>query len=130
MSRKRKFLIVVLAAAVLIVGLLAYIGLSHPGGKALSIAELKDQGDSAFGRTVQVKGEVKHGSIEWDYQSQVMRFALTDALNTLDVIYRGVAPDSFKAGKVVAVEGRYTEGGVFEAQSFASTGSFLCTACH
>ncbi len=130
MSRRKKFLIAGLVAVVWIVGFLAYLALGHAGGKPLTIAELKAHGDSAFGRVVRVKGEVEPGSIEWDSQSQVMEFTLTDAQDTLDVIYTGVAPDSFEPGAEVAVEGKYMQSGFFEAQSFSSTGSFLCAGCH
>lgn len=129
-SRKKKFIIAGLAAIALVAGFLGYVALSHGGGDYLTVAELKAQGDSAFGSTIGVKGEVKHGSIEWDPQNQVLRFALTDGQDTLDVVYRGVAPDSFEPGAEVALEGVYTESGLFEAQSFSSTGSLLCNTCH
>ncbi len=130
MSRKKKFVIAGLAVVVLVAGFLGYVALSHSGGDPLTVAELKAQGDSAVGRTIGVKGEVKHGSIEWDSQNQALSFALTDGQDTLDVVYRGVAPDSFEPGAEVALEGMYTESGLFEAQSFSSTGSLLCNTCH
>lgn len=130
MSRKRKFIIAGLAAIVLVGGFLAYVALTHSDDDQLTVAELKAQGKNAFGRVIQVKGEVKYGSITWDRQNLVLRFALSDAPDTLDVIYRGVAPDSFKPGADVTLEGRYSESGVFEAQSFSSSGSFLCSICH
>ena len=48
-------------------------------------------------------------------QNLVLRFALSDAQDTVDVIYRGMAPDSFKPGAEVALKGRYIESGLFEA---------------
>lgn len=130
MSTKKKFVVAGLVGVVLVAGFLGYVAVSHGGGDYLTVAELKAQDDSAVGRTVGVRGEVKHGSIQWDPQNQVLRFALTDGHDTLDVVYRGVAPDSFEPGAKVALEGTYTAGGLFEAQSFSSTGSLLCNTCH
>lgn len=131
MTRRRKFVIAGLVAVVLIVGSTAYVLLSHSGGKPITISELKSLNDSGPGETVSVMGEVSPGSIEWDPASRVMRFALIDSSNTLEVVYRGVVPDDFRAGEDIAVEGWYTESGIFEARSFTSSGSFLCNSiCH
>lgn len=131
MSRKKKLIIAGVAVAVVVAGFAIYATQSHGGGDFLTITELKAQGDSAMGRTLQVKGEVEYGSIQWDPQDLVMRFTITDSENTLDVIYRGTVSDSFEPGAKVALEGRYTADAVFEAQSVSSAGSSLCgNLCH
>jgi len=131
MTRKRKLVIAGLVVVVLIVGFTAYVLLSHSGGRPITISELKSRNDSAPGDTVSVVGEVEAGSIDWDSASGVMRFALIGSSDTLEVVYRGVVPDDFGAGEDIAVEGWYTESGIFEARSFTSSGSFLCNSiCH
>ncbi|MEE8374519.1 MAG: cytochrome c maturation protein CcmE [Dehalococcoidia bacterium] len=131
MSRKKKLIIVGLAATVVIaVGIGAYVSFGHSGERPLSIAKLKAQGDSVFGQVVQVEGEVESTSIQWDGQEQVLRFALQDGEESLDVIYLGVAPDSFEPGANVVLQGMYTQSGPFEAESIASGESVLCSVCH
>ena len=130
-SRKKKLIIVGLAATVVLAaGIGAYVSFGHSGERPLSIAKLKAQGDSAFGQVVQVQGEVASASIHWNRQEQVLTFALQDADESLDVIYRGVAPDSFEPGANVVLKGMYTRSRPFEAESIASGESVLCAVCH
>ena len=130
MSRKRKFIIAGLVVVVLIVGVSLYIGLGHAGGGHLTVTELKEEGTSYLRRSIRVGGKVAFGSVNWDPKNRVMRFALTDGQETLNVIYRGVVPDIFEPGAELVVEGEYGATGVFEARSFSSKGSPFYALCH
>ena len=130
MSRKRKLIIAGLVVVALIIGFSVYIGRGHAGDKHLTVTELKAEGASYFGRSIKVGGKVVFDSVDWDAENQIMRFSLTDGQDTLDVIYRGVVPDSFEPGGELVVEGEYDDTGVFEAHSLSSTGSPFCTVCH
>ena len=130
-SRKKKLIIVGVAViAVLAAGIGAYVSFGHSGERPFTVAMLKAQGDSVFGQVVQVQGEVESASIYWNRQEQVLTFALQDAEESLDVIYRGVAPDSFEPGANVVLKGMYTQSRPFEAESISSGESVLCSVCH
>lgn len=130
-SRKKKLIIVGLAATVVLVaGIAAYVSFGHSGERPFTVAKLKAQGDSVFGQVVQVTGEVESGSIQWDGQERILRFALQDAEESLDVIYLGIAPDSFEPGAKIVLKGIYTPSGPFEAASITSGESALCRVCH
>lgn len=63
-------------------------------------------------RPVRLGGLVKSGSIRRDGDS--IRFEVTDGRETVDVLYRGIAPDLFKEDSGVVATGRY-ENALFEA---------------
>ncbi len=64
---------------------------------------------------VRVGGAVVPGSIQWDNATRTMRFQIAGDKTTLDVIYRGVAPDSFRDGALAIVEGSRGPNGTFVA---------------
>jgi cytochrome c-type biogenesis protein CcmE len=94
----------------------------------ITVSEAVSQADSLVGKNARIGGKVDPLSINWDSNAQVMKFALTDDDNRLDVVFQGVVPDDFKPGADLIVEGRYTTGGEFEALSFP--GRTLCSICH
>jgi cytochrome c-type biogenesis protein CcmE len=101
----------------------------HTGSDYITVSEARAQAESLDGQQVRIGGMVGPGSIEWDSAAQVMKFTLTDSSNRLDVLYKGVVPDSFKPGVDLVVEGKYNSDGVFEALSFGG-GRSLCSFCH
>jgi cytochrome c-type biogenesis protein CcmE len=120
-----------LIAAVLLLGGLGYGALSlfiHSESDNITVSEAKSQARSLSGQRVRVGGRVEPGSIDWDAETQVMRFTLTDSRSSLDVVYRGVVPDHFKPGAELVVEGRYTPSGELEALSFPTRS--VCSLCH
>ena len=60
---------------------------------------------------VRVGGGVLAGSITWDDSRGELGFTLHDGTRNLRVIYRGPAPDSFRAGVTAIVEGRLDDDG-------------------
>lgn len=113
---------------ILLVSTLAYLALPPAGEEDLTPAKLKAQGNSVSGASLRVKGKVAAGSVQWDSQNRVMRFALTDGQETLKIVYRGMVPDNFKPGAELVVEGRYAPDAEFEALNFPSRS--LCNWCH
>ncbi|MCW7538572.1 cytochrome c maturation protein CcmE [Aquabacterium sp. A7-Y] len=67
-----------------------------------------------LGRSFRVGGLVAPGSVQRN--GLVVRFVVTDTVQTLPVRYRGVLPDLFREGKGVVAQGRVSEDGVFLAQ--------------
>lgn len=113
-KKKVKFIIGGITIAVAII-YLVYSGIQKGGLYYLTVSELKEQGSIAYGQSVRVNGNVLDGSIQWDFEEGVLRFIISDGENKLSIIYRGVAPDTFRGGIEVVVEGKYAAENIFEA---------------
>jgi cytochrome c-type biogenesis protein CcmE len=59
---------------------------------------------------VRVGGKVVEGSVTWNPKDLSLRFVMRDDKNTLQVVYQGVVPDSFKQGREAVIEGVYMDG--------------------
>jgi cytochrome c-type biogenesis protein CcmE len=67
-----------------------------------------------------VGGRVVPGTVRFDQRTLDLRFTLVDIATgrtTFPVHYQGPLPDTFREGRDVVVEGRYTPGHSFEATS-------------
>ena len=110
----------VLAGAVAIVAIFAWMtfgGLEKNVVFFLTPKELLAKGDDGVGVPVRLGGQVKPGSMTWDAQTLDLRFTVTDGEREVAVHSTGAPPQMFRDGMGVIVEGRYGEGGVFEASS-------------
>jgi cytochrome c-type biogenesis protein CcmE len=65
---------------------------------------------------VRIGGQVIPGSIRWDAATRTIRFTISGDNAKVDVVYRGVAPDSFRDGVTTILDG-----------ARAADGSFLAT---
>ena len=111
---------------------LAYASYSlfvHTEAEYLTVRELKSQAESVYGRQTRVEGKVAPGTVDWDSGSQTLRFVLADDGESLAVVFQGLAPDEFRPGAELIVEGKYRTDGVFEATGFGSRRS-VCNICH
>ena len=79
-----------------------------------TIGELKEQGESIYGEQVRVTGDVAQGSTEYDVETRILTFTITDEEESLTVVYEGIRPNNFDDGVKVVVEGSYNSTGVFE----------------
>ena len=113
-KKKVKFIIggIIIAVAIIY---LVYSGIQKTGLYYLTVSEIKNEGSMAYGQSTRVNGNVLDGSIQWDSQEGTLRFIISDGENDLPIIYRGVAPDTFRGGAEVVVEGKYTPENIFEA---------------
>jgi cytochrome c-type biogenesis protein CcmE len=83
----------------------------------LTVKELKAKGSEVYNEGIRVSGRVEQGSIESNPITLEHRFVIEADGETLDVLFRGIAPDTFKDGAEVVVEGKYDPaGGVFLAE--------------
>jgi len=83
------------------------------------------------GQEARVGGDVQPGSVSWDNSTGSLVFTLTgDDHQDLRVSYPDVAPNDFKPGSKVLVEGTTSAAGAFQATSLQTTTSPLCRACH
>ena len=113
-KKKVKFIVggIIIAVAIIY---LVYSGIQKTGLYYLTVSEIKKEGSMAYGQSTRVNGNVLDGSIQWDSQEGTLRFIISDGENDLPIIYRGVAPDTFRGGAEVVVEGEYTPENIFEA---------------
>ncbi|MFC1991424.1 cytochrome c maturation protein CcmE [Chloroflexota bacterium] len=128
MRKKRWFII----TGVILVVVTSYAGYNyfiHKGSDILAVSDLKLQTESFQSQQLWVKGRVAPGSVNWDNEAKIIKFALTDDRESLDIIYKGTVPDDFRPGADMEVQGSLTPDGIFEARSLGRTVSF-CTFCH
>ncbi len=113
-KKKVKFIVggIIIAVAIIY---LVYSGIQKTGLYYLTVSEIKKEGSMAYGQSTRVNGNVLDGSIQWDSQEGTLRFIISDGENNLPIIHRGVAPDTFRGGAEVVVEGKYTPENIFEA---------------
>lgn len=115
MIRKRRFLIggLIICLSVVFLGYMAFMsGVTY----YYEVGELLDQASSASG-TVRVSGQV---APDVEREGFELRFTIIDNTGrdaSLPVVYQGVVPNTFKVGNQVVVEGKYTAGGIFEAEA-------------
>ena len=116
MLRKKRFfiggIIVFLA-----IGYLGFMGFQSSATYYYTVSELVVQGDSVYGESVRVKGQVASGSVEHDFASRNLKFAIAEGEKSLPVVYQGVVPDTFKVGVDVIVEGKLNSDGIFQAHT-------------
>src|SRR6185312_16433289 len=67
------------------------------------------------GRAFRIGGMVVDHSLRRDPGSLTVRFAVTDTVQTVPVVYTGLLPDLFKEGKGVVAQGTLGADGAFHA---------------
>lgn len=97
------------------IGFLLYSGLREGSIYYYTITELKEDSASLSGKEIKVTGQVADGSVDWELDPLTLRFTLVDQGESLPVVYHGVVPDTFQAGREVVVCGKYDQDGVFLA---------------
>jgi cytochrome c-type biogenesis protein CcmE len=117
MNARAKFLlggVVVLGGA----GVLMANAITKTGEYYLTPQELETRiaADPGFAETgVKVGARVVPGSIVRAASGREVSFRVTDGAQTVPVVYRGIAPDTFTDGVDVVVEGRLAPDGTFHA---------------
>lgn len=66
-------------------------------------------------RPFRLGGLVKVGSLQRQADGVTVRFIVTDTIQQVPVLYRGILPDLFREGKGVVTQGRLAADGVFQA---------------
>ncbi len=97
------------------IGYLVYNGLAT-NVYYQTVSELRASGGSGTTQ-VRLAGNVVPGSIAREEGSSGVRFLVADAGGSLPVAYKGVVPDIFGDEIEVVVEGKYTAGGGFVADT-------------
>ncbi len=121
-KKKRRLKIIVVSSIVLsIIGYLTYTGIRDTMTYYLTVSELLAKGPSGENVGLRVAGEVIPDSVQWNSKDLKLSFRIREGESSLHVDYQGVVPDSFKPGKEVIVEGKYTAEGLFRAATIMPT---------
>lgn len=115
-GRKLKYLV---AGGIVVAALLTliYSGVKESAVYFYTPSELNQRKDSLSGRSLRIGGMVVNGSIQWNPQTLLLTFELTDGQGTVFVRHKGTAPDLFKEGAGAVVEGTWTPDGYFRAST-------------
>jgi cytochrome c-type biogenesis protein CcmE len=68
------------------------------------------------GRNFRIGGLVEAGSMHREGDGLTVHFNVTDTVQTMPVIYKGILPDLFKEGKGVVAQGKLEADNVFHAE--------------
>jgi cytochrome c-type biogenesis protein CcmE len=71
--------------------------------------------EAPVGRAFRIGGLVENKSLKRDNDGLTIRFTVTDTANSIPVVYQGILPDLFKAGRGCVAQGRVGGDGVFYA---------------
>jgi len=117
MLRNKKFLIsglLILAA----VSYLAYTGFESSAIYYYTVSELAEQDESVRNTNIRVNGQVDIDSVEHNPTgNSALKFTIIEGGKSLPVIYRGIVPDTFRAGREIVIEGHLDSEGVFQADT-------------
>lgn len=115
-GRKLKYLV---AGGIVVAALLTliYSGVKESAVYFYTPSELNQRKESLSGRSLRIGGMVVNGSIQWNPQTLLLTFELTDGQGTVFVRHKGTAPDLFKEGAGAVVEGTWTPDGYFRAST-------------
>jgi cytochrome c-type biogenesis protein CcmE len=108
-----------LAGALLVAAsALAFISMGNIGENLVYYwdpTQLSAAGDKAYGATIRLGGVVKAGTLDWDTDSNELRFIVSDSSSEVKVHASGAPPQMFREGIGVVVEGTLSRSGVFES---------------
>jgi len=109
---KPKFII---GAVIILIamGALGYQSFLSSATYYYTVGEFATQQSTFADKNVRVAGNVTEGTIE--RQGTNLKFTMSDGPNDLNVVYKGVIPDTFKAGIQAVVLGKLNSDGIFEA---------------
>ena len=115
---KKKFIIGGLVVFIAL-GFLGYTGFQGAATYYYTVAELGQLDSAIYGENVRVNGVVAPDSVVREAQGTLMKFTIIDSngVQSLPVVFKGVAPDTFKVGADVVVEGYLAPEGIFQAST-------------
>ena len=73
-------------------------------------------GEAPLNSTFRLGGMVVPGSIRRPEDGLIVAFDLTDTVQTVTVVYKGILPDLFRENQGIVAQGRLLTDGTFEAQ--------------
>ena len=73
--------------------------------------------EAPVGRNFRIGGLVEKGTLKRDNDGLTLRFTVSDTVNNIPVVYKGILPDLFKEGRGCVAQGHVGNDGVFYAES-------------
>lgn len=118
MKAKHQRLVLAVLAIVAIVGaaLLAMSALKDQAAYFYTPADARKD-HLPVGQSVRLGGMVQGGSIRRLADGVTIDFVVTDGVETVPVVFRGITPDLFKENSGVVAEGRFEASGRFVADN-------------
>ena len=110
--KNRKFIIGALII-IIAMGALGYQSFSSSATYYYTVTEFAGKQADFTDKNVRVAGNVTDGTIE--KQGSNLKFTMSDGQNDLKVAYKGVIPDTFKAGIQAVVLWKMNSEGIFQA---------------
>jgi len=101
----------------LAVGYLLYLSFGSSVTYYVTVSELLEQGSTENEQDIRVSGKIVEDSVDWNPDKIELKFAIADEGSSLPVLYEGVIPDAFTAGKDIVVEGNYNSDGILHASN-------------
>jgi len=99
-----------LLVTVAVIGSVAYLilsGVKQTGLHYMSVTELAQLTEAPKAGGFRLDGKVATGSVVYDQREPRLEFKVTDGKEAIGVVYEGLMPDAFAAGREVVVEGTY-----------------------
>ena|SRR2546427_4246974 len=93
-----------------VIGSVAYLilsGVKQTGLHYMTVAELARLSEAPPAGGFRLDGKVAAGSVVYDQRAPRLQFRMTDGDEAIGVVYEGLMPDAFAAGREVVVEGVY-----------------------
>ena len=93
-----------------VIGSVAYLilsGVKQTGLHYMSVTELSQLSQAPKADGFRLDGRVATGSVVYDQKLPRLAFRMTDGDEAIAVVYEGLMPDAFAAGREVVVEGTY-----------------------
>jgi cytochrome c-type biogenesis protein CcmE len=117
LGRARRTAVFAIGTSVLVLSLayLVYGGIQQGATYWVTVGELLARPPGAAPARVRLGGTVEPGTVRWDASHRHLTFVVTDGQRGLPVVYSGVVPDIFAAGRQVVVEGSRDADGAFQA---------------
>jgi cytochrome c-type biogenesis protein CcmE len=73
--------------------------------------------EAPVGRNFRIGGLVENGTLKRDNDGLTVHFTVSDTVNKIPVVYKGILPDLFKEGRGCVAQGHVGNDGVFYAES-------------
>jgi len=112
--KKRLYLVGALSVGVGALCILAFGNIGESLVYFWNPSELHAAGDKSIGATIRLGGVVKTDTLDWQPDTQDLRFTVTDNVQEVQVHATGAPPQMMREGIGVVVEGTMTEAGIFE----------------
>ena len=117
-QQRRIFLFVSLLFAGLALGFISFGNIGENLVYYWDSSQVVEAGDKAYGATIRLGGVVQPGTLDWNSDSNNLRFEVGNGKDVINVRASGAPPQMFREGIGVVVEGtmvRSAEGGYFSS---------------